>query len=95
MPKVIHVTPEIEADIRQRVEAGEYADETEMMRVALRLLDAREQLLQEIRASLAEAIASIECGEGIEWTPELMVEIRREVDERIRLGHMPNPDVCP
>jgi antitoxin ParD1/3/4 len=92
---VIHVTPEIAADIRQRVESGAYADETEVLQTALRMLAARERRLQEIRASLAEGLAEIERGEGVEWTPELMDEISREVDERIRRGDMPNPDACP
>jgi Arc/MetJ-type ribon-helix-helix transcriptional regulator len=39
MPMVIHVTPEFEADFRQRVESGEYADESEVVREALRELD--------------------------------------------------------
>lgn len=92
---VIHVTPEIEADIRQRVESGEYADESELLREALRMLDGRERRLQEIRASLAEAKASIERGEGIEWSPALMEQIEREVAERVRRCEMPHPDVCP
>ena len=92
---VIHVTPEIEADIRRWVESGKYADESEVVREALLTLNAQEKRLQEIRASLAEAAASIERGEGIEWTPELMDEIEREVEERVRRGDLPKPDVCP
>ena len=92
---VIHVTPEIEADIRQRVASGEYADETEVLRTALRELDARERRLQEIRASLAEAAASVERGEGTELTPELVGEIEREAAELVRLGVRPKPGVGP
>lgn len=92
---VIHVTPEIEADIRQLVSSGEFADETEVLLMALRLLDARQRRLEEIRASLKEAIASIERGEGREWSSELMAEIRQEADEKIRLGLPPKIDVCP
>jgi putative addiction module CopG family antidote len=90
IPMVIHVTPEIEADIWQRVESGEYADESELLRTALRMLNVRERRLQEIRASLAEGIASIERGEGIELTAELMDEIEREVEERVRRGDTPS-----
>jgi putative addiction module CopG family antidote len=92
---VIHVPADIEASIRERVESGEYPDETEVIRTALRALTAREQRLEEIRASIREGIASIERGEGIELTPELMDEIEREVEERVRRGDMPKPDVCP
>jgi antitoxin ParD1/3/4 len=92
---VIHVTPEIEADIRQRVERGEYADESEVLREALRMLNVRERRVQEIRASIEEGLAELERGEGIELTPEVMEEISREADELIRLGVLPKPDVCP
>jgi antitoxin ParD1/3/4 len=92
---VIHVTPEIEEDIRQRIESGEYADESEVLREALRMLHARDRRLQEIRASIAEGLAAVERGEGSEWTPELMEKISREADEHIRLGLPIKIDVCP
>jgi antitoxin ParD1/3/4 len=92
---VIHITPEIEAGIRQRVESGEYADESEVLREALRMLNVRERRVQEIRASIEEGLAELERGEGIELTPEVMEEISREADELIRLGVLPKPDVCP
>jgi antitoxin ParD1/3/4 len=92
---VIHITPEIEAGIRQRVESGEYANESEVLREALRMLNVRERRVQEIRASIEEGLAELERGEGIELTPEVMEEISREADELIRLGVLPKPDVCP
>ncbi len=92
---VIHVTPEIEADIRQRVESGEYADESEVVRKALRTLQASEERIREIRASIEEGMAAFERGEGIELTPEVWEEIDGEVDELLRIGALPKPDVCP
>ena len=92
---VIHVTPEIEADIRQRVASGEYADEAEVLRTALRMLDARERRLQEIRASIAQGLAEVERGEGIALTPEVMDQIEREAEEHVRSGLPIKLDVCP
>ena len=92
---VIRVPAELEAHIRQKVESGDYRDQADVIRVALRLLDARDQRLHELRASIAEARAGIERGEGAELTPELMEQIDREADERLRLGLSPKPDVCP
>jgi len=63
---VIHVTPEIEADIRQRVERGEHADESEVLREALRKLDWWKQRVQERGMSIAEGLAALERGEGFE-----------------------------
>lgn len=92
---VIRVPVELEEHIRQKVESGDYRDTTDVLRVALRLLDARDRRLHELRASIAEGLASIERGEGREWTPELMEEIERQADEQIRLGIPPKADVCP
>lgn len=63
---VIHVTPEIEADIRQRVESGEYADESEVLQEALLELERWERRVQKRGMSIAEGLAAIERGEGIE-----------------------------
>ena len=64
--------PDLEASIQQKVASGRYQDVTEVIRAALRLLDQREQQQQALRASVADAFAAIERGEGVELTPELM-----------------------
>lgn len=92
---VMPIPADVEERVREKVESGAYPDPAEVMRAALRLLDKRDQRLEELRASIAEGIAAIERGEGFELTPELLLEIDREVDEHIRLGIPPNPDVCP
>ncbi|MCC6756168.1 MAG: type II toxin-antitoxin system ParD family antitoxin [Solirubrobacterales bacterium] len=91
----LRVPADLEERIRQKVESGEYDDAVEVIRAAMRLLDRRDAQLQELRASIAEGLAAIERGEGVELTPEVMDEIEREADERLRLGLSPKPDVCP
>ena len=91
----IHVPADLEASIRRKVESGRYPDATEVIRTALRLLEAREERSELLRASVAEGLAAIERGEGSELTPDVIEEIEREADERVRLGLPPKPDVCP
>jgi antitoxin ParD1/3/4 len=91
----ITVPADLEERIREKVESGDYEDPSEVLRMAMRLLDKRDKRLQELRASIEEGIAAIERGEGIELTPEVWDEIEREADEHLRLGIPPNPDVCP
>jgi antitoxin ParD1/3/4 len=91
----ISVPADLEERIREKVESGQYDDPSEVIRAAMRLLDTRDRKLHELRALVAEGLASIERGEGREWTPELMEEIDREADEMIRLGLPPDPNVCP
>ena len=91
----ISVPADLEESIRQKVESGRYGDASEAIRAALRLLEVRDQRVQDLRASIAEGLAAIERGEGIELTPELMADIDREADEQLRLGVPLKPDVCP
>jgi antitoxin ParD1/3/4 len=87
----VSLSPQVEDLIRQKVEAGLYADANSVVREALRLLDEHDRRLQRLRLALAEG----EQGEGIPYTSELLDEIDREVDERLRRGEQPSPDVCP
>jgi antitoxin ParD1/3/4 len=91
----IHVPVDIEETIRQKVETGRYQDATEVIRAALRLLDAYDRRVETLRASIAAGLAAIERGDGIELTPNLMDAIAQEASERARLGRQTKPDVCP
>jgi antitoxin ParD1/3/4 len=91
----IHVPTDLEDSILEKVESGQYDDPSEVIRAAMRLLDRRDQRLQDLRALVAEGLAAAERGEVDEFTPELMAKIDREADEMIRLGVPPDPDVCP
>jgi antitoxin ParD1/3/4 len=91
----IHVSPDLEERIREKVESGQYDDPSDVIRAAMRLLDTRDRKLQELRELVAEGLAAAERGEVDELTPELMAKIDREADEMIRLGIPPDPHVCP
>lgn len=78
----IHVPADLEERIQQKVESGDYDDPSAVIRAAMRLLDRRDQRLQELRASIAEGLAAIERGEGIELPPAVWDEIEREAHER-------------
>jgi antitoxin ParD1/3/4 len=90
----VKLAPQHEELIRQKVETGNYADASEVVSEALRLLDERDRH-QRLLDALASGLAQLERGEGIEVTPEFWEELDREVDERLLRGDMPNPDVCP
>lgn len=92
---VIEVPTDVAARIRQKVESGLYDDPGAVMRAALRLLDKRDQELEGLCASIAEANAAIDRGEGYELTPELMEQISQAASRRARLGMVPKPDACP
>jgi antitoxin ParD1/3/4 len=91
----IRLPPDVEASIRQRVERGQFPDEAEVVREAIRLLDERDLQLDALRAKIGVGLDELDRGEGVEWTPELMERLSREADELYRRGEQPDPDVCP
>jgi antitoxin ParD1/3/4 len=91
-PMAIHLPPDVEASIRQKVEGGRFPDAADVVREAMRLLDEQEQQLEALRAKLQVGLDELDRGEGDEWTPELMERLRREADEIYRRGTQPDPD---
>jgi len=90
----VTLSPQLEALVRQKVDAGLYDDADDVLSQALQLLDQRDQL-DRLRASLAEADAQIDRGEGIPFTPEVFERIKQNARRKFETGHRPNPDVCP
>jgi antitoxin ParD1/3/4 len=90
----VTLSPELEALIRRKVEAGEYQSADQIIEEALQLLDERDR---ERRLDEALALEYERCqrGQVVRWTPELMEQLDREVEERVRRGDKPNSDVCP
>ena len=83
--------PDIEAKIRERVESGRYSDAGEVVADALQRLEEHERL--EHLRSLLEV--GRQDDDLVTYTPELMDDIYRRAEERLRRGEEPDPDVCP
>ena len=90
----VTLTPELEVMIQQRVASGRYNDASEVVREALRLLEEHEKM-EHLRSLLAIGLEQARRGELVEFTPELMEDIRRRAHERFLRGEEPDPDVCP
>ena len=86
----VTLTPQLEALVRQKVDSGSYRTADEVIAEALSLLDERDR-----RRRLLAALEAGAQGEGIPFTTELLDEIDREVEERVRRGDTPSPDVRP
>ncbi|MEA2514606.1 MAG: antitoxin ParD1/3/4 [Thermomicrobiales bacterium] len=91
----IQLPPDVEASIRRKVQRGQFPDEGEVVREAIRLLDEREFQLDVLRAKIRVGLDQLDRGEGIEMTDEAWDDLDREVDDRLRRGVAPNPDVIP
>jgi len=78
----------LEAFVREKVNQGEYASSSEVVREGLRLLKRREELWQaKIQAKIEEGVASLRAGRTIPaekvWAK---VEARITKSERVRRG---------
>lgn len=91
----IIVPVDVEEQIRQKVERGDFPDAREVIREAMRLLEAQELELQQLRDKLQIGLDQLDRGESVRFRPELVDRLRREVEGRFHRGERPSPDVTP
>jgi antitoxin ParD1/3/4 len=77
----VHLTPELEQLVQDKVKAGNYNSASEVVREALRFMQERDELFalrkEEIRKQIADGYASLRRNEGIDGE-----EAFRQLDER-------------
>lgn len=70
----ISLPPELEAQVRKRVESGLYGSASEVVREALRLFESYEQLrntkLTHLRGDIDEGLADIRAGKLVDFDPD-------------------------
>jgi len=80
----VQLTPDQQALVRQAIESGRLHSEGAAVQEALSLWEDRERARAELIASLDEAEASIDRGEGRIVTRESMRELAAEVKRDVR-----------
>lgn len=64
----VHLTPELEQIVHNKVQSGRYNSASEVVREALRLMEQKDELrtiqLQELRSRMDKGLAQAEHGEG-------------------------------
>ena len=90
----VSLTPQLEELIRRKVDSGMYGNASEVVREALRQMEARDRH-HRLKVAIAEADAEIERGEEDELTPSLIEKMKREGERMVLEGIAPDPDVCP
>jgi antitoxin ParD1/3/4 len=70
MPVNVHLTPELETLVQNKVKTGRYNSASEVVREALRLFEQRDQIrelqIQELRKKINKGWASLERGDGLD-----------------------------
>ena len=83
----VHLTPELETLVHNKVKTGRYNSASEVVREALRLFEERDRIRQlqihEFRKKINKAWASLERGEGVDGE-EFFRALEREEREMAR-----------
>lgn len=96
-PMSIHVnlSPEMEGFIKSKVSSGYYGNATEVIRDAIRRMQAEEARVAAWQAAIRKGSKELDRGEGIAYTPELLSEITQSAMDSMH-GNTPlDPDVLP
>ena len=84
-PHSVDLTPDLENDIRRRLESGAYTSEAEVIRAGLRALDRddeeRARRLAGLDASIARGIADADAGR-VHTAGEVFGELRRRIQQK-------------
>lgn len=65
----VNLSPEMEGFIKSKVESGFYGNATEVIRDAIRRMQAEETRLAAWRAAIKQGDDQLDRGEGIDYTP--------------------------
>jgi antitoxin ParD1/3/4 len=83
----VHLTPELEQLVHDKVKTGRYNSASEVVREALRLLEEHDQVrrmrVQEVSRAIREGWDSLRRGEGVDGE-EFVLRLGQELDERER-----------
>ena len=91
----VNLSPEMESYIKSKVGSGFYGNATEVIRDAIRRMQAEEERISAFRAAVAKGDAQLDLGEGIAYTPELMESITQTALKDMHSDKRVDPDVLP
>ncbi|MCX9158134.1 type II toxin-antitoxin system ParD family antitoxin [Niveibacterium sp. 24ML] len=91
----INLSPEMETFIKGKVAGGFYGNATEVIRDALRRMQAEEVRVQAWRAAIKKGDDELDRGEGIAYTSKALNDITEAALGDMHSGKPMDPDVLP
>jgi antitoxin ParD1/3/4 len=67
---IVEIPPDLQQFVHQVIDNGSFKSETEVVGQALRLLQQRQQKIEELRREIQPALDQLDRGEGIELDEE-------------------------
>ena len=91
----VNLSPEMEGFIKNKVASGYYGNATEVIRDAIRRMQAEESRISAWQAAIKEGDTQLDRGEGIAYTPETLSDITQSANSAMHSSQHLNPDVLP
>lgn len=91
----VNLSPEMEGFIKGKVSSGFYGNATEVIRDAIRRMQAEESRVAAWQAAIAKGDAQLDRGEGIAYTPEAVNDITQSAISAMHSGQPMEKDVLP
>jgi antitoxin ParD1/3/4 len=91
----VNLSPEMEGFIKSKVSSGFYGNATEVIRDAIRRMQAEESRVAAWHAAIRKGDEQLDRGEGIAYTAETLDDITRSAISAMHSGQPMDPDVLP
>jgi antitoxin ParD1/3/4 len=89
----INLSPEMEQYIKSKVSSGFYGNATEVIRDAIRRMEANERQVSAFQAAIAKGDGQLDRGEGVPYSSALMESITQTALQEMRTDKPIDPDV--
>jgi antitoxin ParD1/3/4 len=91
----VNLSPEMEGFIKRKVASGFYGNATEVIRDAIRRMQAEESRIAAWQAAIQQGDDQLDRGEGIAYTAETLKDITQSAIGDMHTGKPMDPDVLP
>ena len=91
----VNLSPEMEGFIKTKVAGGFYGNATEVIRDALRRMQAEESRVAAWQAAIKQGADQLDRGEGVAYTPEALIDITQSAIGAMHSGRPMDVDVLP
>ena len=91
----VNLSPEMETFIKAKVASGFYGNATEVIRDAIRRMQAEEIRVAAWQAAIKVGDDQLDRGEGIAYTPETLNDITQSAISAMHSGTPTDADVLP
>jgi antitoxin ParD1/3/4 len=91
----VNLSPEMEGFIKNKVASGFYGNATEVIRDAIRRMQAEETRAAAWHAAIKQGDDQLDRGEGINYTPGTLDDIKKSAVRAMKSGKPMDPDVLP